>query len=258
MSALGGAGGGRRRAGDARPGTRDVGIASVAEEAERAERVERVERVAHANQANQPEQGEQGEQAEQAESADPVGSDVGDPAWDVVIRGEAVRGDEEDFETFARARMGDLLRYATALAGDSHQGADIVQEVLVRASSRWRRIRASDRPDLYVKRMVTNEHLSWRRRWYTRTVTATGDGMLQARARVGRDPADAVVDRQDVQRRLAGLAPRQRAVLVLRYLEGMDDHEISQILDVAPSTVRSTATRALATLRSTALSEEDR
>lgn len=179
--------------------------------------------------------------------------EVDEPTWGIVVQ-----GDREDFEAFARARMPGLLRYATALAGDPQQGADIVQEVLVRASTRWRRIRASDRPDLYVKRMVTNEHLSWRRRWYTRTVMAAGDGMLYARLAASADPANAVVDRHDVHQRLAALSARQRTVMVLRYLEGMDDLDISRVLGVAPSTVRSTASRALAALRAAAPPEEDR
>ncbi|MDT0164009.1 sigma-70 family RNA polymerase sigma factor [Actinotalea sp. AC32] len=174
-------------------------------------------------------------------------------SWDLVTLRQY-----DDFETFARARMGDLLRYATALTGDPHQGADVVQEVLVRASSRWRRIRLTGRPDLYVKRMITNEHLSWRRRWHTRTVVATDDAALHALAPASADPATGVVDRDDVRRRLASLTPRQRTVLVLRYYEGMDDADISQVLGLAPSTVRSTAARALLSLRADATPEDVR
>lgn len=164
----------------------------------------------------------------------------------------------DDLETFARARMGELLRYATALSGDPHQGADIVQEVLVRASTQWRRIRLTGRPDLYVKRMITNEHLSWRRRWHTRTVVATDDAALHALAPAHADPATGVADRDDVRQRLAQLTPRQRTVLVLRYYEGMDDADISQVLGLAPSTVRSTAARALLSLRADAPGKDDR
>ncbi|WP_052426204.1 SigE family RNA polymerase sigma factor [Cellulomonas carbonis] len=174
-------------------------------------------------------------------------------SWDLVTLRQY-----DDFETFARARMGDLLRYATALTGDPHQGADVVQEVLVRASSRWRRIRLTARPDLYVKRMITNEHLSWRRRWHTRTVVATDDAALHALAPTHADPAAGVADRDDVRRRLASLTPRQRTVLVLRYYEGMDDADISQVLGLAPSTVRSTAARALLSLRADATPEDVR
>jgi len=48
---------------------------------------------------------------------------------------------------------------------------------------------------------------------------------------------------------LADLPPQQRAVLVLRYYEDLTDPEIADILGTAPSTVRSNAARAQATLR---------
>ena len=50
-------------------------------------------------------------------------------------------------------------------------------------------------------------------------------------------------------RALAALPARQRAVLVLRYYEGLTDAEIADVLDCAPGTVRSSASRALRTLR---------
>ena len=54
--------------------------------------------------------------------------------------------------------------------------------------------------------------------------------------------------------RLEALPPRQRTVLVLRYYEGLTDAEISEVLGTPPATVRSHASRALATLRDTDLS----
>lgn len=165
--------------------------------------------------------------------------------------------DAAGFEAFARSRLPHLLRYAAALTGDPHQGADVVQEVLVRASARWSSIRRTDRPDLYVRRMVPNEHLSWRRRWHTRSVVPVDDGILHALAPTTGDPASQVVVRDELRQRLAALSRRQRTVLVLRYYEGLDDTEISEVLQLAPSTVRSTATRALAALRSLAASEEE-
>jgi len=67
------------------------------------------------------------------------------------------------FDEFGAARLPGLLRYAVMLTGERELAHDIVQEVLVRAHGRWRRIAATDRPDLYIKRMVTNEFLTWRR-----------------------------------------------------------------------------------------------
>ena len=49
---------------------------------------------------------------------------------------------------------------------------------------------------------------------------------------------------------LDGLAPRARAVLVLRFYADLDDAAIAAEMGIAASTVRATASRALATLRS--------
>ena len=71
-------------------------------------------------------------------------------------------------------------------------------------------------------------------------------------ADVPADPADAVadVDARDLAWRLmAGLPAKQRAVLVLRYYEGLPDREIATLVGVGEATVRSLASRAFATLR---------
>jgi DNA-directed RNA polymerase specialized sigma24 family protein len=68
------------------------------------------------------------------------------------------------FEEYAAWRLPALLRYAAVLTADQDLAQDIVQEVLARAHLRWRRIGQLDVPDQYVRRMVVNEFLSWRRR----------------------------------------------------------------------------------------------
>ena len=154
----------------------------------------------------------------------------------------------------ARALLPGLLRYATVLTGDGHVAADIVQEVLLRAHVRWSRISLLDRPDLYLKRMVTNEHLSWRRRWHVRTVRPAPDDVLAAHAAPADNHADAVAGDTAMWQHLAALPPRQRAVLVLRYYEGLADVEIASVLGTSSATVRSHASHALAALRQTDLS----
>jgi RNA polymerase sigma-70 factor (sigma-E family) len=152
------------------------------------------------------------------------------------------------FEEFLAARLPALLRFATALTGDPHRAEDIVQDVLIRAQRRWRRIRAMDAPEAYVKRMITNEYVSWRRRRSSRELPAV-DGTLDAVIEPADDPAGRFDERDALWSDLAALPPRQRAVLALRYYEGLTTAEISDILGCSAATVRSHESRALAGLR---------
>ena len=75
------------------------------------------------------------------------------------------------FEEFAAERLPALLAFATVLTGQRATAEDITQEVLIRAHARWDQIAGLDRPEMYVRKMVLNEFLSWRRRSW-RTVAA--------------------------------------------------------------------------------------
>ncbi|WP_406283642.1 SigE family RNA polymerase sigma factor [Embleya sp. NBC_00896] len=153
------------------------------------------------------------------------------------------------FEDFAAARLPALLRYAALLCGDRELARDLVQEALTKALVRWKRISALDRPEAYVRTMVTNEFLSLRRRKAVRTVALTYDTTDGPDAPTVPDHAAAFGAGEDLWRRLIGLPRQQRAVLVLRYYEGLTDDEIAETLKCRPGTVRGYASRALATLR---------
>jgi RNA polymerase sigma-70 factor (sigma-E family) len=155
------------------------------------------------------------------------------------------------FEQFAVTRLPSLLRYAVVLTGDRDSAQDITQEVLARAQVKWRRISKADSPEAYVRRMVLNQYLSWRRSWAARNVHAVGERLIElddARGGVG-DHAQGVVDSDELWNRLTILGRKQRAVLVLRYYEQLDDTSIANLIGCSPATVRSHASRALKTLR---------
>lgn len=150
-----------------------------------------------------------------------------------------------DYENFVRAHLPRLLRYATMLTGEREQAADLVQDVLVKVYRRWSRVSDADHPDRYVIRMVTNGYLSWR---HSRSARLIAVAEPPDRAR----PDDFATDhalREDMWQRLARLPRRQRAVLVLRYYERLDDAEIAELLGCARPTVRAHAHKALTTLR---------
>jgi RNA polymerase sigma factor (sigma-70 family) len=98
-----------------------------------------------------------------------------------------------------------------------------------------------------VRRMIINEHLSWRRKW-SRVVPRAE---LADRAAASPDLAGAQADRAVLLAEVGRLPLRQRAVLVLRYVEDRPDSEIADLLGCSQATVRSHASRALATLRVT-------
>ncbi|MEU7925877.1 SigE family RNA polymerase sigma factor [Micromonospora sp. NPDC049801] len=151
------------------------------------------------------------------------------------------------YEEFADTRLAPLLRYAVMLTGDPHQAQDLVQETMVRVQLNWRRVARADSPERYVRRMLTNQYVDWKRGSWMRRVLLRGepDESLPASA----DHAQSAVDRDQIWTWLSRLPRRQRATLVLRYYEDLPDAEIADILGCAVGTVRSSISRALATLR---------
>ncbi|MER7282506.1 SigE family RNA polymerase sigma factor [Dactylosporangium sp. NPDC000244] len=150
------------------------------------------------------------------------------------------------FDEFVHARLPALLRFAAVLAGDRELAQDVVQDALVIAHGRWSRIDGMARPELYVKKIVTSQYLSWRRRVVRRAELwqRRGPDVLTVP-----DHAEHAATRAAVLARLAALPHRQRAVLVLRYYEGLGETETAEVLGCAPGTVRSAHARALAALR---------
>jgi RNA polymerase sigma factor (sigma-70 family) len=155
-----------------------------------------------------------------------------------------------DFEQFVGAQLPALVRYAAMLAGERELAQDVVQDALVRAHARWRRIGAMDRPDHYVKRMITTEYLSWRRRHARRLAALTRWSVVALTPGAVTDHAEITVQRSALNQQLATLPAKQRAVLVLGYYEGFDDAEIAGMLACSPASVRTYRSRALAALRS--------
>jgi len=144
------------------------------------------------------------------------------------------------FDDFARSRMPALLRFAHALSGDPHTAADLVQDALERTVLAWPRVIRQDDPEGYVRRAIVNRHISrWRklrREWLSDSVPES--------AYVPTAPHD-----DELWAFLALLAPRQRAVLVLRFYEDLSEAQTAEVLGCAVGTVKSQTSKALARLR---------
>jgi RNA polymerase sigma-70 factor (sigma-E family) len=151
------------------------------------------------------------------------------------------------YEEFASSRLPALLRYAVMLTGDRHSAEDLVQEAMVRAQLNWRRIARTGAPDRYVRRILTNLFIDWRRGSWVRRVLLRPEPDDSV-PEVG-DHVQRAADRDEVWALLAALPRRQRAALVLRFYEDLADGEIAEILGCAVGTVRAHISRALGTLR---------
>ena len=122
----------------------------------------------------------------------------------------------ESFEEYVVARRAALLRTAYLLTGQREDAEDLVQVALVRSVPHWKKI--ADNPEPYVRKVMARESVSrWRRRRWREVPHRPGAG--DAGRQTGGRPARAA------PRALATLAPRQRAVIVLRYYEDLTEVE---------------------------------
>jgi RNA polymerase sigma-70 factor (sigma-E family) len=160
------------------------------------------------------------------------------------------KDDEERFREFARGQTVLLRRCAYLLSGDWHLAEDLVQTTLIKMYRAWPRIQHTDRPVSFARTTLTRCWLDERRRPWRRSEAGSG---------VVPDIADPALDPELQHRRsseratllvaLAKVPPRQRAVLVLRYFEGLTIAETAAALGCSDGTVKSQAARGLDTLR---------
>jgi len=150
---------------------------------------------------------------------------------------------ERDFTEFVTQRTGALFRMAYALTGNQHAAEDLLQNALAKAALRWRGIRGEAEP--YVRRIMYHDavsHWRWRRRHRETSTAAPPDRRLE-------DRSGDVDLRLALRDALLRLPPRQRAVLVLRYLDDLSEQQVADMLGCSTGTVGSQASRALANLR---------
>jgi RNA polymerase sigma-70 factor (sigma-E family) len=151
---------------------------------------------------------------------------------------------DQQLAEYVSARWPALVRYATVVCGDANEGEELAQAALVRVASRWWLLRDRDNIDAYVRTTIVRTHLNLRsriRRREWRVATTPSVAVPDSAERVNRA--------LDVRRALATLPPRQRAVLVLRYLDDLTESQTASVLGCSVGTVKSQASKALATLR---------
>ncbi len=147
------------------------------------------------------------------------------------------------FDDLVAARAPALLRTAVMLTGDRADAEDLLQTTLLQAHRHRDALVGMAAPAAYLRRILVNAHLQGLRASRRRpTLTAP----LEEAPAPEPPPPPAL---GALWRQLSTLPPRQRAVLVLRYYEDLPDRDIADLLGCGEGTVRSTAFRALASLR---------
>jgi len=154
--------------------------------------------------------------------------------------------DERAFESFVVARTPALLRTAYLLCGDQHLAEDLVQVSLARTAARLPRVREPAALEAYVRRAIYHEQVNrWRRRRVPEDLGSVDEPRTGRHAAGGPFESDAAETRVMVREALRAVAPRQRAVLVLRFFEDLTERETAAALGCSIGTVKTQTRKAL-------------
>lgn len=150
---------------------------------------------------------------------------------------------EDEYVAYVTAKMLWLRRVAYLLCQDWYHADDLAQTTITRLYVKWRRARAADSLDAYVRTMLVHVYLSERRAPWSRRVA------------LGAPAPDSAVPVADadtgvmVREALGRLTPRQRATVVLRYFCDLSVEQTAATLGCSTGTVKSQTARALNALR---------
>lgn len=146
------------------------------------------------------------------------------------------------FTAFVDAELPRLLGYAHVLTGNGHDAWDLTQEALARVGLRWSRIDAEGNPGAYARTILVRLNIDRLRR-------------LHREHPGGWLPEVAVEDCYPVGvapwlvAGLAGLTPRQRTAVVLRFVDDLDMAGIAAEMNCSLGTAKSHLSRGLQRLR---------
>ena len=160
-----------------------------------------------------------------------------------------VRRRDDGFDAFAASTTRDLLRTASLIVWDPSVAEDVVQESLLQVARRWSRVRRMDHPAAYARRIATNLAIGAAERRSTERAELAAGLELEPVDTAACLALEQVDHRHDLDAALGRLAPRQRAVLVLRFFEDLTEAQTAETLGCSVGTVKSTCSRALDRLR---------
>ena len=150
-------------------------------------------------------------------------------------------GSGSEFHDLFDRQYARLVRALFLMTGDAVLADELAQESFVRVFERWDRVRAMESVEGYLYRTAMNLHRSRLRR-LLRTQGDVGE-------RFSTDPALIAEARDDIQRALGALTPREREVIVLVTWLGIETPEVGDMLRIDASTVRVLLSRARAKMK---------
>jgi RNA polymerase sigma-70 factor (sigma-E family) len=151
---------------------------------------------------------------------------------------------EAGFRQFVLARSPALLGTAFLLTGDRGAAEDLLQIALLKLYRQWPRLRDTENPEAYMRRVMANQRISW---WRRRRVPE--DAVDPPPDRPSSDATAGIDQRIELWQALHRLPPRTRAILVLRYWEDLSEVETARVLGCSVGSVKSQASRGLRRLR---------
>ena len=136
--------------------------------------------------------------------------------------------DRGEFEQVFRAGYPSVLRTAYLVLRDRGRAEEVTQDGFLRLYQRWPQAVSYDHPVAWVRKVVVR------------------DAIRRAQRERRQQPTLVLVDRGSTDRlpdldllaALGELPPRQRAAVVLFYLEDRPVGEIADLMKVSPSTVK--------------------
>jgi RNA polymerase sigma-70 factor (sigma-E family) len=153
--------------------------------------------------------------------------------------------DDGEFRSYVGEQRPALLRAATLLAaGDVHLAEDLVQTALTKLYLTWPAFRAASNPAGYARRVLVNALIDEGRRSWRRHEHSQGELSDPTP-----EPPAGSLRVDQVHQALSALPPRMRAVVVLRYFEGLSTAETASALGCSAGNVKSQLARALGKLR---------
>jgi len=163
--------------------------------------------------------------------------------------GELQSGDERAFEQLVAQYERPIVRFLYRYLGNSEEAKEVCQDVFVKIFRGINSFHNNCSLKTWIYRITLNTVLNEKRRWYQRLKDRLVPLEAISRTRYDSipDPALSLTmsDRcRSVSLALRKMRPDQRAILVMRDLEGLSYQQISDALGLALGTVKSRLARA--------------